>query len=56
MYVVSYTDDTNGFKYVKILDYPDGMQWRELQQKFDPKYFYSNLKFYLLGCEILLEK
>lgn len=56
MYVVSYTDDYNGVNYVKLLNYPTGMSWRELQQMFDPHYHYSNLKFYLLGSEILLKE
>lgn len=53
MYVVSYYDDYGGEQQFKILNYEQGLTWRELQQRFDPSFRYNSLEFYLLGSAII---
>lgn len=51
-YLMQYTDDYKRQTYLKLVEAPSGSTWRELQQKFDPYYHYSYLKFYVIGTEI----
>ena len=56
-YIASYIEEYDFTKTVryKMLNYPKGLTWRELQQRFDPSYRYDNVKFYNLGSEIVLK-
>lgn len=49
---MQYTDDYNHQTYLKLVEAQSGSTWRELQQKFDPYFHYSYLKFYTTGNEI----
>jgi len=54
-YVVTY--DMPSFPYTKrvaLFSAPANATWRELQQIFDPTYYYNLLKFYNLGSKINL--
>jgi hypothetical protein len=55
-YVVSYETDYNTTVYYQVFECHVNATWRELQQKFDPKYRFNFLKFYCLGSEIQLTK
>lgn len=52
-YLVTYTrEHSYSEEYAMIYTKPNAT-WRELQEIFDPKYFYSNLRFFPLGKEII---
>ena len=52
-YLVQYTDDYNRVTRYSALEAPTGSSWRELQIEFDPRYCYSNLRFFPMGDEIV---
>lgn len=54
-YIVSFIREHDFCRTVqyKLLDYPKGLTWRQLQERFDPGYHHDNLKFYNLGSEII---
>lgn len=54
-YVVQYKQGYFPYDRTAILlNYPENMTWRELQQKFDPTYQHDYLKFWPMGKEIKL--
>ena len=55
-YIVTYYMEYDSTKTprFKLLNYPKGLTWRELQERFDPHYRHDYLKFYNLGSEIKL--
>lgn len=55
-YLVEYQREYDNDKHYEIIKGPINMTWRELQNKFDPKYRYNNLKFFFLGGEIKLKE
>ena len=56
-YIASYIreHDFTKTRVYTMLDYPKGLTWRELQERFDPGYHHNYLKFYNLGSEIVLK-
>lgn len=56
-YIVTYFLEHNYSRTPRfeLLNYPEGLTWRQLQKRFDPHYRHDNLKFYNLGSEIPLK-
>ena len=48
----TFKPNAKGDLYIKLVEAQSGSTWRELQQKFDPYFHYSYLKFYTIGNEI----
>ena len=51
-YIVQYQHERDNQKHYQILEFSASKTWRELQNHFDPRYRYDNLKFYSLGSEV----
>lgn len=51
-YVVEYQYKRDNTRHYQILNFAETQTWRELQNSFDPNYYYNNLKFYNLGSEV----
>ena len=52
LYVVIFNHDHSTKNEQKVFSAPIGSTWRELQEIFDPTYYYNNLRFFPLGTEI----
>ena len=53
-YLVQYTEDYSSTLRYSTVEAPMGSNWRDLQEIFDPRYFYNNLKFYPVGNEVVI--
>lgn len=51
-YLVTYNRDHDNTTLYHVITGPANATWRELQKIFDPKFYYSNLRFNNLGSEI----
>lgn len=54
-YLVTYIEGL-GNQQMTIIRYKPNATWRELQQHFDRTYQYDNLRFYLVGSEIIFKQ
>jgi hypothetical protein len=51
-YIVEYQYERDNTRHYKMLRFGQAQTWRELQNHFDPNYYYNNLKFFALGSEV----